>query len=120
MAFLQHCLNGSIVAHYDMTGTVRIGRQAGNGIVLEDSTVSSVHAEIGVDAAGLFQFKDLGSTNGVLYQGKKVEQGILATGEWLTVGLHEFTRVEHLADGMERTLRIKKSWIPGVYYTSDK
>lgn len=120
MAFLQHCLNGAIVAHYDMSGTLRIGRQSDNSIVLEDTTVSGVHAEIGVDAEGQFQFKDLGSTNGVLYRGKKVEQGVLEVGAWLTIGLHEFTRIEQLAEGMERTLRIKKSWIPGVYYTSQK
>ncbi|BFM11154.1 hypothetical protein R50072_13070 [Simiduia litorea] len=120
MAFLQHCLNGAIVAHYHVDGALLVGRQSDNDIVLEDSTVSSLHAEITVDAEGVFHFKDLGSTNGVLYQGKKVASGTLVTGEWLTVGLHEFTRIEKLAEGMERTLRIKKSWIPGVYYTSDK
>ena len=120
MAFLQHCLNGAIVAHYELDGTLRVGRQADNDIVLEDTTVSSLHAELTVDAEGVFHFKDLGSTNGVLYQSKKVTEGKLLAGEWLTVGLHEFTRIENLAEGMERTLRIKKSWIPGVYYTSDK
>ncbi|UTA49191.1 FHA domain-containing protein [Simiduia sp. 21SJ11W-1] len=120
MAFLQHCLNGALVAHYVVDGPLRIGRSTENDIVLEDGTVSSLHAEIMLTDEAQFAFKDLGSTNGVSLEGKKCASGILAEGQWLTVGLHEFTRVEHLPAGMEQTLKIKKSWIPGVYYTTEK
>lgn len=120
MAFLQHCLNGGLIAHYALDSSLTLGRAQDNDIVLEDSTVSSYHARISLTEQGLFLFEDLGSTNGLLYEGKKTENGILAEHKWLSVGLHEFTRVETLAQGMEQTLRIKKSWIPGVYYTSEK
>lgn len=120
MAFLQHCLNGALVAHYVVDGPLRIGRSGQNDIVLEDGTVSSQHAEIQLNEQGQFAFKDLGSTNGLNLDGKKCTDGVLLVGQWLTVGLHEFTRVEQLPAGMEQTLKIKKSWIPGVYYTAEK
>ncbi|MBB3167984.1 FHA domain-containing protein [Simiduia aestuariiviva] len=120
MAFLQHCLNGALVAHYVVDPALRLGRAADNDIVLEDGTVSGHHAEIHLGEQGQFLFKDLGSTNGVSLDGKKLAQGQLDEGQWLTVGLHEFTRIEQLPAGMEQTLKIKKSWIPGVYYTAEK
>lgn len=120
MAFLQHCLNGGLVAHYVLDTALTLGRAEGNDVVLEDGTVSSHHARISLTEQGHFLFEDLGSTNGLQYDGKKTTSGLLQTGKWLSVGLHEFTRVETLPQGMEQTLRIKKSWIPGVYYTSDK
>ncbi|AFV00998.1 FHA domain-containing protein [Simiduia agarivorans] len=120
MAFLQHCLNGGLVAHYALDSAITLGRSEDNDVVLEDGTVSGHHARISVTDQGEFQFEDLGSTNGLQYEGKKVSNGILQAGKWLSVGLHEFTRVETLPQGMEQTLRIKKSWIPGVYYTSEK
>ena len=120
MAFLQHCLNGAIVAHYVVDPRLTIGRLPENDIVLEDATVSGHHAQISLTDQHHFLIEDLGSTNGLQLKGKKVTTGILADGEWLSIGLHEFTRVECLPAGMEQTLRIKKSWIPGVYYTSEK
>lgn len=120
MAFLQHCLNGALVAHYVVEPALTLGRADTNDVVLEDGTVSGQHAEISLTSDGQFQFKDLGSTNGVVLDGKKVTEGLLLAGQWLAVGLHEFTRVEQLPAGMEQTLKIKKSWIPGVYYTSEK
>lgn len=120
MAFIRHCLNGAIVAHYELTEPLTIGRAEDNDISLEDSTASAHHARISLSERGEFLFEDLGSTNGLLYKGKKVTSGVLAAGQYLQVGLHEFSRIEQLAAGMEQTVRIKKSWIPGVYYTSDK
>lgn len=120
MAFLQHCINGALVAHYALNEPLTIGRAADNDVVLEDSTVSSHHLRISLTDNGHFLFEDLGSTNGVLYQGQKQTSGVLHEGQWLSVGLSEFTRVDSLSPGMEKTLRIKKSWIPGLYYTSEK
>ncbi|ACR14184.1 ATPase [Teredinibacter turnerae T7901] len=34
-----------------------------------------------------------------------------------TVGTHDFEFLVDLPTGLERTLKIKKSWIPGIYYT---
>lgn len=108
------------MAHYELTDKLTVGRAETNDISLEDTTVSSSHAQISVTDTGSFLFEDLGSTNGLLYKGKRTESGILEVGECLLIGLHEFSRVDQLSSDMERTLRIKKSWIPGVYYTSDK
>ncbi len=50
---------------------VRIGAHAGNDVVLADDTVSRIHAEIVLEAAG-FRLRDLGSTNGTTVDGLRV------------------------------------------------
>jgi hypothetical protein len=37
----------------------------------------------------------------------------------VVIGTHTVRLVEQLPDSLQHTLKIKKSWIPGVYYTAD-
>jgi ABC-type multidrug transport system ATPase subunit len=85
---------GEPVAMLDSTGTIRIGRDPGNDIVLPDLWVSGKHAEIRRVADG-HQLVDLGSTNGVHHNGRRVQRTALVAGDRFTVGRHEF-----LFDGM--------------------
>ena len=85
---------GEPVAMLDSTGTIRIGRDPGNDIVLPDLWVSGKHAEIRRVADG-HQLVDLGSTNGVHHNGRRVQRSALVAGDRFTVGRHEF-----LFDGM--------------------
>jgi transcriptional regulator with GAF, ATPase, and Fis domain len=65
--------------------SVRIGAGPGNDVLLDDPTVSSVHAEI-LATAGGFRVKDLGSTNGTTVNGVRVLEGFLDDGAALRLG----------------------------------
>ena len=66
-------------------GTHHLGRQSDNSVVLSDPSVSGRHAELQVAAEGL-RIIDLGSTNGVLIDGRKIEEMRLAHGDRLSLG----------------------------------
>jgi ABC-type multidrug transport system ATPase subunit len=82
------------VAAFDSTGTIRIGRDEDNDIVLRDFWVSRRHAEIR-RTAGEHHLVDLGSSNGLHHNGRRVPRAVLAPGDRFTIGRHEF-----LFDGM--------------------
>ena len=64
---------------------VRIGAGRGNDLMLDNLTVSSVHAEIQATPQG-FRVKDLGSTNGTTVNGVRIIEGFLEDGGTLGVG----------------------------------
>jgi ABC-type multidrug transport system ATPase subunit len=82
------------VAAFDSTGTIRIGRDEDNDIVLRDFWVSRRHAEIR-RSAGEHHLVDLASSNGLHHNGRRVPRAVLAPGDRFTIGRHEF-----LFDGM--------------------
>ncbi|MEV0272500.1 ATP-binding cassette domain-containing protein [Hamadaea sp. NPDC050747] len=77
------------MAVLDDKGRIRIGRDPGNDIVLPDLWVSGSHAEIRRVGTG-HQLVDLGSTNGIHHNGRRVQKGDLKPGDRFTVGRHEF------------------------------
>jgi ABC-type multidrug transport system ATPase subunit len=79
-----------VAALSDAKGTIRIGRNPGNDVVLPDLWVSGKHAEIRRTPAGSHQLVDLGSTNGIHHKGQRVQRSALAPGDRFTVGRHEF------------------------------
>ncbi|WP_246467866.1 ATP-binding cassette domain-containing protein [Allocatelliglobosispora scoriae] len=81
---------GEPVAVLSSTGTIRIGRDPDNDIVLPDLWVSGKHAEIRPGGGTGHQIVDLGSTNGIHHNGKRVQRGSLDAGDRFTVGRHEF------------------------------
>ncbi len=64
---------------------VRIGRKAGNDLVLADEKTSGVHCEL-VTEDGRVVLRDLGSTNGTFLDGKRVTEVVLTPGDVVTVG----------------------------------
>jgi ABC transport system ATP-binding/permease protein len=82
------------VASFDSTGTIRIGRDADNDIVLPDFWVSRKHAEVR-RVGNEHHLVDLNSSNGLHHNGRRVPKAALATGDRFTIGRHEF-----LFDGM--------------------
>ena len=69
-----------------LTRTVTIGRVEGNDVVVHDSAMSRQHARIEVTDDGL-TIVDLGSLNGVLLNGERMEQArVLEEGDVLQVG----------------------------------
>lgn len=71
---------------------VVLGREgAGTDVVVGDAGVSRHHAQIEIDADGSWTLRDLGSTNGTVKDGKKIDRAVeLRHGEKFTVGQTSF------------------------------
>ncbi len=65
-----------------------IGREEGNDLVLNDSGVSSHHAEISVSAKG-FVLYDLESANGTFLNEKKISDALIYAGDNIRMGSTE-------------------------------
>jgi len=63
-----------------------LGRGAAAGVRVEDEAVSREHARVWVDAEGVVRVTDLGSTNGTLLNGQRVDDAALAEGDKIQVG----------------------------------
>ena len=67
-----------------------IGRTARADFIVEAPLVSRLHCRLTASASDQLLVEDLGSTNGTLVNGKRVERGVLKPGDVLTVGRVEF------------------------------
>src|SRR5262245_55873596 len=65
---------------------VRLGRNSANDIVIDNSWISSFHAEFRVGGGGVTEVKDLGSSNGTLVNGKRIESARLSPGDIVCFG----------------------------------
>lgn len=81
-----------------------VGRKAHNDIVLDDPTVSGEHA-VFLKLQHVY-VEDLGSTNGVLLNGKRVTKRQLNHGDVVRIGRHELKFVDDSAQQFERTVVI--------------
>ncbi len=67
-----------------------VGRRADNDIRLDDTTVSSHHAQF--SAAGEKAYvEDLGSTNGTYVNGERIKVQAVADGDVIVIGKHKIT-----------------------------
>jgi pSer/pThr/pTyr-binding forkhead associated (FHA) protein len=107
---------------------MHIGRGMDNDIVIDDELVSKAHAviekhklESGADLY-CYTLHDLGSTNGTFVNGEAVEQATLWNGDLIRLGMRFFTFNDETQDeqAFSKTMELRKSWIPGVYYTKKK
>ncbi|WP_371621942.1 FHA domain-containing protein [Streptomyces sp. NBC_01116] len=73
--------------------TVRIGRDAGNDLVIDDLVVSRHHAELRALADGSYEIVDLGSHNGTFLNGRPVTRGPLGPGDIVGIGHSAFCLV---------------------------
>jgi VWFA-related protein len=67
-----------------------IGRRAGNGLVIQDETLSGSHAQI-YFTAGYFFMKDSGSVNGTYLNGRRITESALKSGDMFKFGKSEGT-----------------------------
>jgi len=65
--------------------SLTIGREEGVDILLKDGTVSRLHAEIYLDAAGV-HIKDAGSANGTRLAGQRIKEANWLPGQKLEIG----------------------------------
>ena len=73
------------VDHFPAT----IGRKAESTVRLTDRWVSRLHCRIEIEGEDLV-VRDLGSRHGTYVNGELVEDAVLAPGDELQIGLHEF------------------------------
>ena len=131
MARLIKMQNGEVMEEIPITKTeLRIGRASDNDIVLHDDTVSSHHAVLIVsikESSGQsieqYHLKDLKSTNKTYVNNREISEKQLSDKDVVRVGLSHFefdgTSSALSQKDFERTTKLHKSWIPGVFYTKD-
>ena len=71
--------------------TATLGRSRECDCVLDDPNVSRRHAELRRGSTGDWQIVDLGSTNGVKVNGRRVDASRLSPGDEVTLGTTRFT-----------------------------
>lgn len=109
MAKLIINLNGVAVHEVPLDQPrVTLGRAAGNDIRLDDATVSGKHAIFEVVGDAVF-VEDLGSTNGTVLSGQKVQRHRLHHGDVLRVGQHDVKFVDEAEQDMQATVIISSS-----------
>ncbi len=118
MPYIHHLLNGASIGYYPLDESLTIGRNPENHLVIDDPTVSGQHAVIERAADG-YQIRDLESTNGVFVNGKRLANSPIQVDDHILIGTHDLELVPQISEDLKKTLKIKKSWIPGVYYTAD-
>jgi pSer/pThr/pTyr-binding forkhead associated (FHA) protein len=102
-----------------------IGRRVECDIMIDDISVSGEHAvlevEDSVEFDGEFNYyvKDLGSTNGTFVNEMEAKRQRLKHNDIIRVGWINFKFWDEAKEEkmMEKTSKIKKSWIPGVFYS---
>ena len=67
-----------------------IGRTARADFIVDAALISRIHCRLTSDKSDQLVVEDLGSTNGTMVNGKKVDRVVLRAGDKLTVGRVEF------------------------------
>ncbi|UCB53711.1 MAG: FHA domain-containing protein [Thiotrichales bacterium] len=125
MAVIIQTVDGVIVNRFDIEKSgLSIGRAASNQVQIDDTAVSTNHAEIVIEQNGdgkqVYMIRDVGSTNGTFLNEQKVEREPLQHKDVIRVGWNNFVFIDESERDFEKTDKITKSWIPGVYYTGNK
>ena len=124
MARLLQLMDGIATAQFELDKPeIRIGRSPESDIYIDDGSVSGTHCVIEKivpeeeDAPAEYQVRDLDSTNGTYVNIDRVERRRLVHEDVLRVGLKRFKFIDEHSAEYVKTAKIKKSWIPGVYFT---
>ena len=102
---------------------LRIGRHPDCDIFIDDAVVSTEHAVIEMienpDPKGPPEFYiiDQDSTNGTFLNGEKTTRQKLNHEDVIRVGWVSFKFIDETKADPDQTAKIRKSWIPGVFYT---
>ena len=117
---------GQFVVESDIT---TIGRKSECDISIKDPAVSGSHAQIHKLGKN-YVIEDLGSTNGVVYKGRKVKQQILKHDDLVSIGEHQLkflitggsvveTRPRTLVTPVHRS-RLELNWLCWTGQTTAK
>jgi pSer/pThr/pTyr-binding forkhead associated (FHA) protein len=104
---------------------LRIGRKADSDIFIDDMLASQHHAKIEAiekkEASGGpdYFIEDLKSTNHTYINGAPVDRKKLTHNDVIRIGKHTFKFLDEAVESADNTTKLRKSWIPGVYYTEE-
>ena len=102
---------------------LRIGRSPECDIFIDDAVVSTEHAVIekieNPDPKGVVDYylEDRNSTNGTFLNDEKTTRQQLKHDDVIRIGWVSFKFIDETKADPEKTAKIHKSWIPGVFYT---
>jgi pSer/pThr/pTyr-binding forkhead associated (FHA) protein len=105
---------------------LQIGRRTDADIYIDDKLASQHHAKIEVMSSpeqkgGVeYYIEDLDSTNHTFVNNEKITRKKLCHEDQIRIGSHVFKFIDENAAVGEKTTKLHKSWIPGVYYTKEK
>lgn len=105
--------------------TVRIGRSDECDICIDDELTSREHAlieRVKSETGGTQHYvvRDLDSTNGTFVNHEKVRAHLLVEGDMIRIGQTFFKYSENDHPELAETRVIKKTIIPGLFYTTEK
>ena len=123
MAMIIQTVEGVVTNKFIIESILKFGRSTDNQVQIDDLEVSTKHAQIicDIDDEGttIYFLEDLGSTNGSHINESKIEKQQLHHKDNLRIGWNIFTFIDEDEVDLEKTREVKKSWIPGVFYSKD-
>jgi pSer/pThr/pTyr-binding forkhead associated (FHA) protein len=122
MAMIIQTVKGVVTNKFDIgQSALKFGRTADNQVQIDDLAVSNDHAQIICETNDkgevAYFLEDLGSTNGSFINEVQILKQQLHHKDMLRIGWNDFTFIDEDEVDLERTTKIKKSWIPGFYYS---
>ncbi len=122
MATIIQTVDGVVTSKFDLSDTaLTFGRTTDNQVQIDDLAVSNEHARIirvSSDKNKIaYCLEDLDSTNGTFINEVKIKKQQLHHKDTIRIGWNIFTFLDENEVNFEKTSKIKKSWIPGIYYT---
>jgi pSer/pThr/pTyr-binding forkhead associated (FHA) protein len=122
MAMVVQMHEGVAINKFQLDKPVlRIGRDPDSDIFIDNTVVSTEHAIIKTEedtatqGGTEFYIEDLKSTNSTFVNGEKITRHKLRHNDLIRVGW-----IDEAEGEPNKTAKIRKSWIPGVYYTEDE
>ena len=105
MARLIITHQGTVIKEYDLSKEkITVGRKPSNDIVLDDPTVSGLHAAF-LHMQHTY-IEDMNSTNGIKLNGKKINKRQLNHGDIVQIGQHELKFIDNAVQDFEKTVVI--------------
>ncbi len=127
MAMVVQLHEGVVINKFKLDKPIlRIGRDPDSDIFIDNKVVSLAHAVIEVQnnpqsgGAPEYYIEDLKSTNSTFVNGEKITHHRLQHNDMIRVGWNHFKFLDEAEGDPDKTSKIRKSWIPGVYYTKEK
>jgi len=97
---LLNSANGMPEQSWAIPTPITVGRCPTADITLDDASISRRHCQFLIDPYGSLMVRDLGSTNGIFVDGRRVEKATVSLGTEVKIGLLMF-RVELTDDEMD-------------------
>ncbi|MDH5710496.1 MAG: FHA domain-containing protein [Gammaproteobacteria bacterium] len=123
MASIIQTVEGVVANKFIIKSVLTFGRSADNQVQIDDLEVSTSHAQITCDVNNegvtIYFLEDLGSTNGSYINEEKIDKKQLHHKDNIRIGWNIFTFIDENEINHEKTREIKKSWIPGLFYSKD-